>query len=98
VSSTVSVGRFATTTHLRVKTSRHYHQVGLLEPAEIDPATGDQFDQLPTGQLIRRLRDLRMPVADVRAALIASSPHERDTLIAARIDQLETELTKLDCH
>jgi DNA-binding transcriptional MerR regulator len=101
VSSTVSVGRFATTTHLRVKTSRHYHQVGLLEPAENDASTGYQYytlDQLPTAQLIRRLRDLRMPVADVRAVLIASSPHERDTLIAARIDQLETELAKLDCH
>jgi DNA-binding transcriptional MerR regulator len=35
--STVSVGRFATMTHLSVKTLRHYHQVGLLEPAEIDP-------------------------------------------------------------
>jgi hypothetical protein len=39
-----------------------------------------------------------MPVADVRAVLIASSPHERDTLIAAHIDHLETELAKLDCH
>ena len=39
-----------------------------------------------------------MPVADVRAVLIASSPHERDTLIAAHIDHLETELAKLDRH
>ena len=95
--STVSVGRFATMTHLSVKTLRHYHQVGLLEPAEIDPYTGYRYytlDQLPTAQLIRRLRDLRMPVADVRAVLVASSPHERDTLIAAHIDHLETELAK----
>ena len=95
--STVSVGRFATMTHLSVKTLRHYHQVGLLEPAEIDPYTGYRYytlDQLPTAQLIRRLRDLRMPVADVRAVLAASSPHERDTLIAAHIDHLETELAK----
>jgi DNA-binding transcriptional MerR regulator len=101
VSSTVSVGRFATITRLSVKTLRHYQQVGLLEPAEIDPSTGYRYytlDQLPTAQLIRRLRDLRMPVADVRAVLIASSPHERDTLIAAHIDHLETELAKLDCH
>jgi len=95
--STVGVGRFATMTHLSVKTLRHYHQVGLLEPAEIDPYTGYRYytlDQLPTAQLIRRLRDLRMPVADVRAVLVASSPHERDTLIAAHIDHLETELAK----
>jgi DNA-binding transcriptional MerR regulator len=86
MSSTVSVGRFATITHLSVKTLRHYHQVGLLQPAEIEPSTGYRYhtlDQLPTAQLIRRLRDLRMPVADVRAVLITSSPHERDAVIAA---------------
>ena len=91
----VSVGRFATMTHLSVKTLRHYHQVGLLEPAEVDPHTGYRYyalEQLPTAQLIRRLRDLRMPVAGVRAVLIAVSPAERDTLIAAHIDHLEAEL------
>src|ERR1700751_1913594 len=95
MATTVSVGRFATMTHLRVKTLRHYHQVGLLEPAEVDPHTGYRYyalEQLPTAQLIRRLRDLRMPVAGVRAVLVASSPRERDTLIAAHIDHLETEL------
>ena len=101
MSSTVSVGRFATIAHLSVKTLRHYQQVGLLEPADIDPSTGYRYytlDQLPSARLIRRLRDLRMPVADVRAVLIACSPHERDTLTAAHIDHLETELAKLDCH
>jgi DNA-binding transcriptional MerR regulator/effector-binding domain-containing protein len=97
MTGTVSVGRFATITHLSVKTLRHYHQVGLLEPAEVDPHTGYRYyalEQLPTAQLIRRLRDLRMPVADVRAVLVARSPSERDTLIAAHIDHLETELAK----
>src|SRR6202008_4649344 len=97
MTSTVSVGRFAIMTHLRVKTLPHYHQVGLLEPAEVDPHPGYRYyalEQLPTAQLIRRLRDLRMPVADVRAVLVAGSSSERDTLIAAHIDHLETELTK----
>jgi DNA-binding transcriptional MerR regulator/effector-binding domain-containing protein len=95
MASTVSVGRFATLTHLSVKALRHYHQVGLLEPAEVDLYTGYRYyslEQLPTAQLIRRLRDLRMPVADVRAVLVARSAGERDTLIAAHIDHLETEL------
>jgi len=97
MASTLSVGRFATMTHLSVKTLRHYHQVGLLEPAEVDPRTGYRYyslEQLPTAQLIRRLRDLRMPVADVRAVLVARSAGERDTLIAAHIDHLEAELGK----
>ena len=93
----VSVGRFATMTHLSVKTLRHYHQVGLLEPAEIDAQTGYRYytlDQLPTAQLIRRLRDLRMPVPDVRAVLVAEDPVVRDGLISAHIDHLEAELVK----
>jgi DNA-binding transcriptional MerR regulator/effector-binding domain-containing protein len=97
MTSTVSVGRFAIMTHLSVKTLRHYHQVGLLEPAEVDPHTGYRYyalEQLPTAQLIRRLRDLQMPVAGVRAVLVAGSAGERDTLIAAHIDHLEAELAK----
>jgi DNA-binding transcriptional MerR regulator len=95
MTDTVSVGRFATMTHLSVKTLRHYHQVGLLAPAEVDPETGYRYytlEQLPTAQLIRRLRDLRMPVADVRAVLVADSPIARDSMISAHIDHLETEL------
>src|SRR5246127_750078 len=95
MATTVSVGRFATMTHLSVKTLRHYHQVGLLEPAEVDPHTGYRYyalEQLPTAQLIRRLRDLQMPVVGVRAVLVAQSTAERDTLIAAHIDHLEAQL------
>ncbi|WAC93630.1 MerR family transcriptional regulator [Mycobacterium sp. Aquia_213] len=97
MTGTVSVGRFATMTHLSVKTLRHYHQVGLLEPAEVDPHTGYRYyalEQLPTAQLIRRLRDLQMPVADVRAVIAARATSERDSLIAAHIDRLEAELVK----
>jgi DNA-binding transcriptional MerR regulator/effector-binding domain-containing protein len=97
MTDTVSVGRFATMTHLSVKTLRHYHHVGLLEPAEVDPETGYRYytlEQLPTAQLIRRLRDLSMPVADVRAVLVADNPIVRDGLISTHIDHLETELAK----
>ena len=72
MTSTVSVGQFATMTHLSVKTLRHYHEVGLLEPARVDGETGYRYyslDQLPAAQLIRRLRDLKMPIADVRSVL-----------------------------
>src|SRR5215470_6114425 len=97
MTGSVSVGRFATMTHLSIKTLRHYHQAGLLEPAEVDPHTGYRYyalEQLPTAQLIRRLRDLRMPVADVRAVIAAGSTGERDSLIAAHIERLETELVR----
>jgi DNA-binding transcriptional MerR regulator/effector-binding domain-containing protein len=97
MSINVSVGQFATMTHLSVKTLRHYHQVGLLEPVHVDPGTGYRYyslDQLPTAQLIRRLRDLRMPVADVRDVLIAQNSRHRESLITAHIDHLESELAQ----
>ena len=97
MTSTVSVGQFATMTHLSVKTLHHYHDVGLLEPVHVDPATNYRYyslDQLPTAQLIRRLRDLRMPVPDVRAVLLAHDAGEREELIGAHIDRLEAELVQ----
>jgi DNA-binding transcriptional MerR regulator len=84
-------------THLSVKTLRHYHQVGLLEPAEVNPGTGYRYyrsDQIPTAQVIRRLRDLDMPVADVRELLSASDTSVRNTLIAAHLGRLEEQLSK----
>jgi DNA-binding transcriptional MerR regulator len=95
MSINVSVGRFATMTHLSVKTLHHYHEVGLLEPVHVDPHTGYRYyslDQLSTAQLIRRLRDLRMPVAEVRDVLVAPEVRERESLIEAHIDRLEAEL------
>ncbi len=93
----VSVGQFATMIHLSVKTLHHYHEVGLLEPVQVDPQSGYRYysiEQLPTAQLIRRLRDLRMPVADVRDVLGAQNSSERESLIAAHIDRLEAELDR----
>lgn len=97
MSITVSVGQFATMTHLSVKTLHHYHHVGLLEPVRVDSDTGYRYyslDQLPTAQLIRRLRDLRMPVPDVRDVLAARDAGERESLIATHIDRLEAELAQ----
>jgi len=63
-------------TQLSVKTLRHYHEVGLVEPDFIDPFTGYRYyapGQGATAQVVRRLRELSMPIADVRAVL-ASAP------------------------
>ena len=36
----LTIGEFSKMTYLSVKALRHYHDVGLLEPALVDPATG----------------------------------------------------------
>ena len=35
MSDALSIGDFSVITHLSIKTLRYYHQVGLLEPAEV---------------------------------------------------------------
>ena len=40
MSKALSIGDFSLMTHLSIKTLRYYHQVGLLEPAEVDEHTG----------------------------------------------------------
>ena len=91
------MGDFSRATHLSIKTLRHYHQVGLLEPTAVNPDTGYRYyspGQIPTAQVIRRLRDLEMPVADVKAVLAAPDAPARNTLIAAHLDRLEAGLAQ----
>ena len=93
----LTVGEFSRMTHLSVKTLRHYHQVGLLEPAEVNPDTGYRYyttGQIPTVQVIRRLRDLEMPVADVKAVLTAPDAAARNALIATHLTRLESQLAQ----
>jgi DNA-binding transcriptional MerR regulator len=86
-------------TQLSVKTLRHYQEVSLLEPARVDPATGYRYytsEQVPTAQVVRRLRALDMPIADVRAVL-ASAPADRNALISRHLERLENQLAATRC-
>ena len=68
----VSIGDFSRMTHLSIKALRFYHDQGLLEPARIDPDSGYRFyepAQVPVAQVIRRFRDLDMPLDQVKAVL-----------------------------
>jgi DNA-binding transcriptional MerR regulator/effector-binding domain-containing protein len=93
----VTIGDFSRASHLSVKTLRHYHEVGLLEPSEVDPGNGYRYyaeDQIRLAQVIRRLRGLQMPVAEVRSVLAAPDPEARNRLIVAHLDRLEADLSQ----
>jgi DNA-binding transcriptional MerR regulator len=93
----VTIGDFSRASHLSVKTLRHYHEVGLLEPSEVDPHNGYRYyveDQIRVAQVIRRLRSLQMPVAEVRSVLAAPASEARNRLIVAHLDRLETDLAR----
>ena len=91
----LTIGEFSRMTYLSVKALRHYHDVGLLEPADIDPATGYRFyavAQVPVAQAIRRFRDLDMPIDDVKAVLDADDTTSRNDAIVAHLQRMEQRL------
>jgi DNA-binding transcriptional MerR regulator len=93
----LSVGDFSRATRLTIKTLRHYHEVGLLEPAQVDSATSYRYyarSQIPQAQVIRRLRDLDMPITEVKAVLAAPSTEARTALIGRHLERLEGDLAR----
>ena len=93
----LSIGDFSRMTHLSVKALRHYHELGLLEPASIDRASGYRFyevDQVPVAQVVRRLRDLGMPLDQVKSVLDAPDVAARNKEIAAHLTRMEEELAQ----
>jgi DNA-binding transcriptional MerR regulator len=93
--TTITVGELSRLTRLPVRTLHHYHEVGVLVPAVVDPVTGYRRytpDQVAAAHLARRLRDVRMPLPEMRAVLAAADPAEREAGIAAHLDRLQREL------
>jgi DNA-binding transcriptional MerR regulator len=91
----LSIGDFSKMTYLSVKALRHYHDVGLLEPADIDPVTGYRryaLGQVATAQAIRRFRDLDMPIDEVRRVLRAPDEATRNRAILAHLERMQTQL------
>lgn len=93
----LSIGDFSRMTYLSVKALRHYHDVGVLEPAEVDPTSGYRYyaaDQVGPAQMIRRLRDLGMPLDDVRTIVTAADPAERDRALVEHLRRMERQLVE----
>jgi DNA-binding transcriptional MerR regulator len=97
VEPTLTIGDFSRATHLSVKMLRHYHDIGLLEPAGVDPGTGYRrygTAQIATAQVIRRFRDLDMPLEEIHAVLSAADSSARSRLISAHLARLEASLAR----
>ena len=76
---------------------RHYLDIGLLEPADIDVDTGYRrygSEQIATAQVIRRFRDLDMPLEDIKIVLGAPDVETRKRVIANHLGRLESSLTQ----
>jgi len=75
------IGEFARFTRVSVKMLRHYDEIGLLQPAYVDPHTGYRWyatAQLPALDRILVLRELGFGLAEIAADL--------DPAVAAAVD------------
>jgi DNA-binding transcriptional MerR regulator/effector-binding domain-containing protein len=92
----LTIGDFARATHLSVKALRHYHRIGLLVPAEVDRGSGYRYyavGQIATAHIIRRFRDLDMPLEEIAEVLGTDDLAARNQLITAHLDRLERTLS-----
>jgi DNA-binding transcriptional MerR regulator/effector-binding domain-containing protein len=97
MTSTLPIGDFSRATHLSVRMLRHYHEVGLLRPVDVDVDSGYRRyapEQIVTAQVIRRFRDLDMPLEDIQIVLSAPDVETRNRVIANHVARLESNLAQ----
>lgn len=92
----MSIGMFSRACLVSVKALRSYHEMGLLIPADIDPNTNHRsyrVSQLPDAGVIKRLRDLDLPLKDIHEIVAARNPDMTRKVLAeheaAMRDRLE---------
>jgi len=95
MSTRLAIGDFSKMTYLSIKALRRYHDMGLLVPADVDASSGYRYyeaSQVPVGQVIRRFRDLGMPLEQVKQVIEASDQTQRNDIIVAHLRQMESAL------
>jgi DNA-binding transcriptional MerR regulator len=76
----LSIGQIARLSGLSVGALRHYDELDLLRPADVDVSSGYRryrTEQLETARVIARLRELEMSLDEIREVLAIDDPVER---------------------
>jgi DNA-binding transcriptional MerR regulator len=92
------IGRFARLAGLSVGALRHYDELDLLRPADIDRFTGYRRyrrAQLETARTIARLRDLELPLDEIREVLAMDDPAEQRRRLASHRTRIEARTNRL---
>jgi DNA-binding transcriptional MerR regulator/effector-binding domain-containing protein len=96
-----SIGEFARLGAVSVRTLRHYDEIGLLPPAEVDEATGYRsYSAMQLRQLNRvvALKDLGLTLGQIRRLLGGITVEELRGMLLLRQAQLEDELQRQRHH
>ena len=94
----LSIGQFSRLVGLSIGTLRHYADVGVLVPAEVDPSTGYRRyrrAQVADGRTAALLRDLELPLDEVREVLAQDEPAARRLLLLRHRDRVSARVTRL---
>ncbi len=88
----LTIGRFARLTGLTPKALRHYDAIGLLRPTAVADNGYRVYarEQVEAGRTIRRLRDLDVPLEDIRAVL--DDPDQAGKRLEAYAREVEADL------
>lgn len=92
-----TIGQFAGKHQVSKKTLRYYRDIGLLEPAGIDPDNGYSFyedEQHERMKYIQYLRSLRFPLEDIRTLLLLE-PESWTGLVQAKLADIQAEGRRL---
>jgi DNA-binding transcriptional MerR regulator len=92
------IGRFARLTGLSIGALRHYDELDLLQPADVDRVTGYRRyrrEQLEPARLIARLRDLEVPLDEIRLVLATDDPAARRLRVEAHRARVDARINRL---
>lgn len=96
-SDLLSVGEFARLTHLTSVTLRHYHEKGLLPPADVDDVNGYRWyspGQIDDALLLSRLRGVGLPIEAMREVIDTADGPDRNRVLDAKLAELDAVLSR----
>jgi len=94
----LKIGEFSKLCQVTIKTLRHYEEVGILVPAEVDQWTGYRFynvEQLKEMTEIQRLKQLGFSLEEIRFMQEDGLTHPTAEMIEEKIRQCNAELDVL---
>jgi DNA-binding transcriptional MerR regulator len=95
----ITIGRFSRLSGVSVHALRHYDDVGLLEPAEVDADSGYRryrAGQIQSARLIRALRWIDLPIEQIGQILAAEG--DACPILARHRDRLERQRSLIDAQ
>ena len=97
VDGLIPIGRFARLSGLSIGALRHYDELDLLRPADVDRFTGYRryrAEQLEIARTISRLRDLEVPIDEIRELLGTDDPAAQRRHVARHAARLQSRVDR----